>query len=59
MYECNPMAFIVEKAGGMASTGKMRILDVQPTNVHQRVPFFIGSKDDVQELIDMYAAAEK
>lgn len=59
MYECNPMAYIVEKAGGLATTGKMRVLDVEPTSIHQRVPFFIGSRDDVQEIIDMYAAAEK
>lgn len=58
MYECNPMAYIVEKAGGMASTGKMRIMDVHPTSIHQRVPFFIGSKDDVQEVIDMYKKYE-
>lgn len=59
MYECNPMAFIVEKAGGLASTGKMRVLDVQPISIHQRVPFFIGSKDDVQELIDLYKNSSK
>lgn len=55
MYECNPMAYIIEKAGGLATTGKQRVLDVQPTSIHQRVPFFIGSKDDVQEVIDLYA----
>ena len=54
MYECNPMAYIIEKAGGLATTGKQRILDVQPTSVHQRVPFFIGSKNEVQEVIDIY-----
>ena len=47
MYECNPMAFIVEQAGGRASTGKQRMLEVQPTTLHQRVPIFIGSEEDV------------
>ena len=47
MYECNPMAFIVEQAGGRASNGKQRMLDVQPTTLHQRVPIFIGSEEDV------------
>lgn len=43
-YECNPMAFIVEAAGGVASTGHERILDIDPTELHQRVPIYIGSK---------------
>lgn len=43
-YECNPMAFLMEAAGGLATTGKENILDVQPTELHQRVPIFIGSK---------------
>ena len=47
MYECNPMAFIVEQAGGRASTGKQRLLDVQPKSLHQRTPIFIGSEEDV------------
>jgi fructose-1,6-bisphosphatase I len=51
MYECNPMAFIMEKAGGKASTGKGRILDVEPTSIHQRVPVIIGSTDDVDEFL--------
>ena len=51
MYECNPMAFIVEAAGGMASTGKERILDVQPTELHQRVPIYIGSKNMVAKAL--------
>lgn len=46
-YECNPMAFIVEAAGGMATTGKERILEVAPQELHQRVPIFIGSKSMV------------
>jgi fructose-1,6-bisphosphatase I len=47
LYEANPLAFIVEQAGGLASNGTMRILDVEPAELHQRTPLFIGSKDDV------------
>lgn len=51
MYECNPMAFIIEAAGGMASTGQERVLDVKPTELHQRVPIYIGSKNMVQKAL--------
>ncbi len=47
MYECNPMAFLMEQAGGLASTGAGRILKVQPNELHQRVPVYIGSKNMV------------
>jgi fructose-1,6-bisphosphatase I len=47
MYEANPMAFIIEQAGGRASNGKTRILDLQPESLHQHTPLFIGSTDDV------------
>jgi fructose-1,6-bisphosphatase I len=50
LYECNPFAFIVEMAGGRATNGKERILDVQPTELHQRTPLFIGSKLMMNEL---------
>ncbi len=50
LYECNPFAFIVEKAGGVATNGTQSILDIQPTAVHQRTPFFIGSKLMMDEL---------
>jgi fructose-1,6-bisphosphatase I len=50
LYECNPFAFIVEKAGGKATNGVIRILEVQPTELHQRTPFFIGSKLMMEEL---------
>jgi fructose-1,6-bisphosphatase I len=53
-YESNPMAYIIEKAGGIATTGKMPILDVQPKSIHERVPIFLGSKTEVQEIIDLY-----
>ena len=49
LYEASPLAFIVEQAGGKASTGWGRILDVHPTELHQRVPLIIGSRDDVDE----------
>ena len=50
LYECNPFAFIVEIAGGVATNGKIRILEVEPTALHQRTPFFIGSKLMMDEL---------
>jgi len=49
LYECNPMAFIVEQAGGAATDGTRRILEIQPGKLHQRVPLVIGSRDDVAE----------
>lgn len=48
LYEANPLAFIVEQAGGKASTGHKRILDIQPTSLHQRIPLAIGSRADVE-----------
>jgi fructose-1,6-bisphosphatase I len=50
LYECNPFAFIVEVAGGKASNGSQRILEVQPTTLHQRSPFFVGSRKMMEEL---------
>ena len=49
LYECNPLAFIAEQAGGLATTGRERILSIQPQQLHQRVPYFIGSKSMVQK----------
>ncbi|MBK6380728.1 MAG: fructose-1,6-bisphosphatase [Chitinophagaceae bacterium] len=54
LYECNPFAFIVEKAGGLATNGKIRILDIQPTELHERTPFFIGSKLMMEEMDKYY-----
>ena len=51
MYEANPMAFIIEQAGGVCSTGRERILDIKPTDIHQRVPLILGSKQEVERLI--------
>ena len=48
LYEASPLAMIVEQAGGAASTGRERILDIRPTEIHQRVPLFIGSKTEVE-----------
>ncbi|WP_133000080.1 class 1 fructose-bisphosphatase [Luteimonas arsenica] len=48
MYEANPMAFLVEQAGGAATNGRDRILDIAPTQLHQRVPVFLGSKSEVE-----------
>ena len=48
------MAYIIEKAGGLASTGKERILDVEPKHIHDKTPVFMGSKEDVQDVIDLY-----
>lgn len=50
VYEANPLSFIIEQAGGKAIDGKERILDIKPTDIHQRVPLYIGSVDDVNEL---------
>ncbi|RID65283.1 hypothetical protein BRARA_D00490 [Brassica rapa] len=50
LYECAPMSFIVEQAGGKGSDGHQRVLDIQPTEIHQRVPLYIGSKEEVEKL---------
>ncbi|HHT9123110.1 MAG TPA: class 1 fructose-bisphosphatase, partial [Candidatus Wunengus sp. YC63] len=47
LYEAAPLAFVIEQAGGLASTGKERIMDIQATELHQKVPLVIGSKEDV------------
>lgn len=52
LYECNPMAFIVEQAGGQASNGEKRIVDILPTELHQRTPFYCGSKNMVTKLLE-------
>lgn len=53
LYECNPMAYVMEKAGGMATTGKEAVLDVVPTDIHQRAPVILGSPDDVLEFLEV------
>ena len=51
MYEANPMGFIVEQAGGICSTGRERIMEIQPDGLHQRVPVVLGSKNEVERVI--------
>jgi fructose-1,6-bisphosphatase I len=51
LYEANPMAFIIEQAGGACSTGRERILDIKPTGIHQRVPVILGSKHEVERIV--------
>jgi len=57
LYEGAPMSFIMEQAGGLSTTGTKRVMEISPEIVHQRVPIVMGSKQDVQEVIDAYAAA--
>lgn len=59
LYEGAPMSFIMEQAGGLSTTGTQRVMELTPEVVHQRVPVVMGSKNDVQEVIDAYAAWEK
>jgi len=54
LYEANPMAFLMEQAGGLASTGSGRIMEVMPTEIHQRVPVLLGSKEEVQTCLEYY-----
>ncbi|CAN0619264.1 Fructose-1,6-bisphosphatase class 1 [Burkholderia multivorans] len=58
MYEANPMAFLVEQAGGAATNGTQRIMEVQPTGLHQRVPVFLGSKNEVERVTRYHLDAE-
>jgi fructose-1,6-bisphosphatase I len=53
LYECNPLAFIAEQAGGIASTGRKRVMDLKPTRLHERVPFYIGSKQMVEKAMSL------
>jgi len=55
MYEANPMAFIVEQAGGAATDGQNRIMEIQPHKLHQRVPVFLGSRDEVAVVTGYHA----
>jgi fructose-1,6-bisphosphatase I len=56
MYEANPMSFLIEQAGGAATNGKQRILDIQPTELHQRVSVILGSKSEVQRVTQYHNA---
>ncbi|MDR1063435.1 MAG: class 1 fructose-bisphosphatase [Azoarcus sp.] len=57
MYEANPMAMLIEQAGGAATTGRERILDVPPKRLHQRVPVILGSRSEVERLTSYHGAA--
>ncbi len=52
MYECNPLSFIIEQAGGMATDGVKRIMEIEPEAIHQRTPIFVGSKENVSRAMD-------
>lgn len=56
LYECVPIAFLAEQAGGAASNGSMRVLDIMPDAIHQRVPLYVGSKDMVAQLDEAIAS---
>jgi len=58
LYECNPIAFLAEQAGGLAIDGKNAILDIQPKELHQRVPFFCGSKNMVEKIASLLKKEE-
>jgi len=57
MYEANPMSFIIEQAGGLSTTGRERIMEVRPTQLHQRIPVILGSKNEVERIISYYREA--
>lgn len=52
LYECIPMAYIVKEAGGAASNGDINILDIVPKNIHERSPIFLGSNEDVEDVLN-------
>jgi len=57
LYEGAPMSFLVEQAGGKSTTGSQRVMEIAPSGVHQRVPVFLGSAEDIDEVSKVYAAA--
>jgi fructose-1,6-bisphosphatase I len=59
MYEANPMSWLVEQAGGAATNGEQRILDIQPTQLHQRVSVFLGSKNEVDHVTELHKSKQK
>ena len=56
LYELNPMSWLIEQAGGQSSTGRERVLELQPTDIHQRAPIIIGSKNEVERIVKYYQA---
>ncbi|MBW3550692.1 MAG: patatin-like phospholipase family protein [Proteobacteria bacterium] len=59
MYEANPMSLLIEQAGGAASTGRQRMLEVQPRHLHQRVPVFLGSRQEVEAAVEYHRRADQ
>jgi len=59
LYECNPLAFIAEQAGGLATTGRKRILEIKPERLHQRVPYYVGSKLMVEKVMQCIEDTKK
>jgi fructose-1,6-bisphosphatase I len=57
MYEANPMGWLVEQAGGAATNGHQRILEVQPTQLHQRVSVILGSKNEVERVTQYHVTS--
>jgi len=57
LYEANPMSFVVEQAGGIASSGYQRIMDIKPSDLHQRVPVILGSKNEVARIVRYHQEA--
>jgi fructose-1,6-bisphosphatase I len=59
MYEGNPMAWLVEQAGGLAYTESQRILTIQPTDIHQRISVILGSADEVKSCLSYLESSQK
>eukprot|EP00730_Choanoeca_flexa_P001376 TRINITY_DN10607_c0_g1_i6.p1 TRINITY_DN10607_c0_g1~~TRINITY_DN10607_c0_g1_i6.p1 ORF type:complete len:217 (+),score=11.97 TRINITY_DN10607_c0_g1_i6:142-792(+) len=59
LYECFPMAYLVEAAGGAASDGRKRILDLTPTDLHERSPIFLGTTEEVRKVEEFYKAMDE
>ena len=53
MYEANPLGYVAEQAGGAASTGSQRIMDIMPEQLHQRTPLILGNKDVVEKIVEI------
>lgn len=59
MYECNPMSYIIEQAGGQSSDGEKRVLEIEPQTIHDRCPVYLGSRENVQTMIRLLQEGEK
>jgi fructose-1,6-bisphosphatase I len=56
MYECNPLSYIIEQAGGVSTNGSSRIMEIQPKEIHECTPIYIGSKKNVEKLEEFFLA---